>query len=430
MPKADNEGLYSRGKYRLEWDKRRDGSLRSSFLQIVWYDAEAGRNRSRSTGESEMRAAEEALDAFYLQRERGAAICPTCKRPLDGAGGHLVVTAIADYLAARDARPSISSIKPRLGHVLAWLEETGQNDLACEDVDEDAIEAFREWAIEVPIVEPVSGNSRVRSPSTVEASVRQLAATVNFAHKRRDTLYPAAFAPKPPSAVDNTPTYRAGVKELAAMFRYCLRPERKPEDTDKTYARRIAHRASLLRFLQLSVATWARPDAVHDFSTDIERRQWISNARVAQLNQKGRAQTRKYRPNIPVIERMAQLLDAAPKGFYVGVESVRKAMEGMLDDLKLPRDRETGLKLIRRSMATLARQRLGEENEVQWQRMLGHRKASTSDIYTLFEPGYLGRALLVTDQIADEIEALVPGAFRSNTGITPGLKIVNGGING
>lgn len=257
--------------------------------------------------------------------------------------------------------------------------------------------------------------------------MRQLAAVVNFAHSRRDTLYSAAFSPKPPSAVDNTPSYRAGINELAAMFRYCLRPERKPEDTDKVYANRIAQRDSLLRFLRISVATWCRPDAAHDFSTAPDRRQWISNARVAQLNPKGRPQTRKYRPAVPVVERMAVMLDREPAGPYVPVGSVRKAMEAMLDDIKLPRDRETGQKLIRRSMATLARKRLGEENSAQWERMLGHRKASTSDLYALFEPGMLGRAVAATDAIIDEIEAITPGAF---TGNTPELKMINGGKNG
>ncbi|HWJ71353.1 MAG TPA: hypothetical protein VNS79_15020 [Sphingobium sp.] len=46
----------------------------------------------------------------------------------------------------------------------------------------------------------------------------------------------------------------------------------------------------------------------------------------------------------------------------------------------MPRDRETGQKLIRRSLATLARKRMEEEFENQWKRMLGHQKASTSDL--------------------------------------------------
>lgn len=50
--------------------------------------------------------------------------------------------------------------------------------------------------------------------------------------------------------------------------------------------------------------------------------------------------------------------------------------------------------------------------------MLGHVKASVSDVYALFEPGMLGRALAVTNDIIDEIEKLTPGSFhRTGTGL-------------
>jgi hypothetical protein len=58
-------------------------------------------------------------------------------------------------------------------------------------------------------------------------------------------------------------------------------------------------------------------------------------------------------------------------------------MEAMLDELGLPRDRETGQKLIRRSVSQLARPRIGEERWRQGEIMLGHQKASTSDIYAV-----------------------------------------------
>ena len=104
------------------------------------------------------------------------------------------------------------------------------------------------------------------------------------------------------------------------------------------------------------------------------------------------------------------------EGFFVTVKPVRKAFEAMLDELRLPRDRETGLKLIRRSVSQIARPRIGEAQWVQGEMMLGHRKASTSDLYALFDPANLGLALSVTEAIIDEIEALVPGAF---TGAIP-----------
>lgn len=211
------------------------------------------------------------------------------------------------------------------------------------------------------------------------------------------------------------------------MFRYCLYPQAPKGKvwSDAMRARIRQHRANLLRFLQASVATWARPDAAHDISTDPKRAQWIASAGVVQLNPKGRRQTRKYRPAVPVPPKFGRLLDQT-EGFFVTVDSVRKAFEAMQDELGLPRDRETGLKLIRRSMATIARQRLGEEHWVQGRMMLGHVKSDTSDLYALPDPANLGRALAVTSAILDEIEALCPGAF---TGATPELKLVQGGLN-
>lgn len=262
--------------------------------------------------------------------------------------------------------------------------------------------------------------------------MRSLAAAISFAHRRRETPFPAAFSALSPAVVSRTPTYRADVAGLADMFRYCLFPE-PPSDvwwSPAIAARHKLHRSALLRFLQVSVATWCRPDAAHDFSTAPERDQWISKARVVQLNPRGRLQTKKYRPAVPVPERFARLADSA-KGFYVGVDSVRKAFEAMQGELALPRERETGLKLIRRSVSTIARPRIGEERWTQGEMMLGHRKASTSDLYALFDPANLGVSLSVTEGIMDEIEALAPGAFsRAVTGVAPELKLAASRKNG
>lgn len=235
MQQPDQE-LYARGKYRLAYDRRRDGSLRSPFLQIVWYDVTAGRNRSRSTGTESIEEAEGELDAFFLSKERGQAVCATCGQMSRASARHLLAAAIADYPVAREGRDSIGSIRPRLAHVTAYLSETDRLATACEDVDEDWIDAFREWAIGVPIMS-LTKIARPRAPGIVEASVRQLAAVINFAHGRKDTLFGAAFSAKSPDEVSRTPVYRADLKMLAAMFRYCVDPERKSGEYEKLRGR-------------------------------------------------------------------------------------------------------------------------------------------------------------------------------------------------
>lgn len=409
-----DEGLYSRGKYRLARDRRRDGSLRTPYLQIVWYDDAAGRNRQRSTGTEDVQQAENELDALYLKKERGQAVCPTCGQTMRQGGRHLVTAAIADYLVARESRPSIDALRARLGHVTAYLTETDRLEVACEDVNEDWIEEFREWAQDVPIVSS-TGKTRERAAGTVEASVRQLAAAINFAHLRKDTLFPAGFTAKAPDEVSRTPAYRADLATLAKMFRYCVAPW--DETEHNTVNRMKMDRAQLHRFLQISVATWARPDAAHDVNTDRAKDQWHSNARALNLNPKGRPQTKKYRPIVPIAHQMAALLDAT-KGYYVSVGSVKGAFESMQSALELPRDGETGLKVIRRSMAHIARQKLGERDWIEGQIMLGHKKVTTSDTYAPFDTGYLAAALRVTEEIINAIEKLTPGAFG-----TPYVKL-------
>ncbi|MED5545673.1 MAG: hypothetical protein VYD90_10520 [Pseudomonadota bacterium] len=412
MP-TENTSLYSRGKYRLERHvDAGTGELISPNFYIVWYDASIGGNRRKSTGASEIGAAEDALDRLYLERERGQAVCPTCNRPFENAAGVSVHLAIADYLLECEDKPSIGSIRARLAHFQDFMDATGRTDLMCEQVDDALVGAFRKWSASIPVDGHNVKEPRERSPGTTEASVRMLAAAINSAHRRKDTVFPATFKVLQPKLVSRTPQYRATIETLGAMFNYCLRPEAPSgEDwSEKMIERQKLHRKALLRFLQISVATWCRPDAAHDFSTDPKRDQWLSSARVVQLNPRGRLQTNKYRPAVPVPDVFARLLDAN-EGYFVPVQSVRKAFESMLDELGLPRERETGLKLIRRSVSQIARRRIGEAQWTQGRMMLGHHKASTSDLYALPDPANLGLALEATTNIINEISELAPGAF-------------------
>lgn len=211
--------------------------------------------------------------------------------------------------------------------------------------------------------------------------------------------------PHPPS-----PSALPPFRELASMFRYCLHPKPIDGESAKKYEARVKQRDQLLRFLRASVATWGRPDAVHDINTNAERRQWISNARVLNLNYHGRKQTKKFRATVPIAKQFAPHLDGT-EGEYISVNSVRKAWEAMAEEIGLPGDGESGLKLIRRSMATLARPRIGEANWRQGEMMLGHVKHNVSDIYALPDPANLGLALAATEAIIDEIDKACPGAF-------------------
>ena len=58
-----NQILLERGDYKLVYDRKGNGALRTPFIQIVWYDKAAGRLRSRSTGTTCIEEAEAQLDA-------------------------------------------------------------------------------------------------------------------------------------------------------------------------------------------------------------------------------------------------------------------------------------------------------------------------------------------------------------------------------
>ena len=407
MPRTSRQKpIYQRGNYRLYPREGRNH-------EIIWYDAERKRERSTSAGTTDDGQAKLALDRMYLA-DNSQRVCPTCHRPWDHSGSPLLATAIADYLIGMEGKAGERSARGRLGHITDYLIATDAT-VRCASVDEGWIARFRSW---MEVKEYQRGKTKARySLSQIEGCVMQLAAAINATPGEK-----AAFRAEQQKSVSKSPTYRADIKTLAAMFNFCLRPEARSE---KEQAMLVSMRASLLAYLRMAVATWARPDAIYDIKSD----QWHSAARVLDLNPAGRRQTKKYRPRIPVAKQMAPWLDGF-KGNWLNVTTVRGSWDRMKAAIGLPGGREAGEKLIRRSIATLARKRIGEANWRQGEMMLGHAKASISDIYAIPDPANLGLALAATESIIDEIEALAPGAYRAVTANNAGLKVINGGKNG
>ena len=421
----DAARIYSRGPYRLAWDRKRDGTLRSPYFAILWYDAVKGRERSRSTRTSDLERAKGVLDGLYLERERGGALCPACGQARTGAHGFLLNDAIADYhVAIGSQRTSSDAIRSRLRHVVHFIMSLPGQAVRVDDVDTEWVEGFRRWAIRQPVITS-GGNHRSRTAGTVEASVRQLSAVINAAAKRGDVSRGAQFQARAPRDVSRTPEYRADVSTLAKMFGYA---------TDRARANRCG---PLHRFLIASVSTLARPDAVLDLSTLPARKQWNSARGIVALNPAGRAQTKKYRAVVRAPWQFAAWLDAdvdaaGNKGGapFVPVASVKHAWSTMAKALALPRDGEAGTKLIRRSMAQILRSRGVPDRELELQ--MGHRRLSSStDLYAPFDPDYLAAVTTTIADIIDEIEHFVPGAFyRTCTGEALNVVPLKGAKNG
>lgn len=387
--------LYQRGPYALY--ERADRANH----EIVWYDAERKRERSSSTGTDDLAASKRALDKVYLQNE-GKKFCPTCGQP-QHKEIQFVTDAIADFMTLNADHPGRESMKYRLARVAKFVVATDLK-MTCAGFDEEQAGKFRAW---------IAGQGL--APSTAEGSLVQLAAAI-----RETQPIAPLFTPANLLSVNATPQHRAEIDELAAMFRYALTDTR----TDKQ--RECGDpmpRENLLRYLRAAVVTLGRPDAIHDISTAPERRQWNSKARALNLNPYGRKQTRKRRAYIPIAKQFAKHLDSTD-GFYIPVDSVRSAWETMQDKLNLPGDRESGMKLIRRSMASLVRDRIGETNYPQVKRFMGHSPADVTDIYALAKPEQLGIALAAIEQIVDEIEAKAPGSYRKFTAKSLAIRSV------
>lgn len=418
MPRRTKaKGLYRRGSYWLDWDKRRDGTLRSPFLAIFWYDPDKGRIRSLSTGAADERDGIKALDRHFLKEST----CPTCGQPLPReAEDYFVTDAIADYLALKDDK----ILEARLAHVVAYIGTLESQAVLCSQVNEDWVKRFRTWSGKQPVVLSWKQGGKMvtrkrkepRAPSTTENSLIQLAAAINAAHGRGDIAHPPMFRPIQTKELNRTPKRRLSIEDMAAAFRYAIEPKKRRE--------------SLHRFLMAAVATAARPDAIHDISTKPERDQWHSDKRVLALNQRGRRQTKKYRATVRVPWQFALHLDDCA-GLFVPAKSVTSAHDSMCEELGWPKGGEGGLKLWRRSVGQLLRDPARAVPSEQIELQLGHRRLdSVSDLYAAFDPAYLRDATAAIEAIIDEIEALVPGAFhRSNTGDAPNVVPIGAAKN-
>ncbi|MGV0964175.1 MAG: hypothetical protein ACOYBT_09825 [Polynucleobacter sp.] len=318
----------------------------------------------------------------------------------------LLTRAVTDYLLLSEVKAGFKATRGRMAHVVEYAGEHSPA-VTCAGVDGAWVDGLRAWLA----AKPVRGEQR--RIGGIEGVVRQLVACINATPGQK-----AQFTAEQTKAVSQSPTFRADVPTLAAMFRYCLYPKGR---SDKERQQRIAERAQLLRYLRAAVATWARPEEIFDLGEG----QWSAVARVLNLNPPGRRQTRKYRTTVPVARQLAPHLDQMGAK-WMRVSTIRHGWAGMRAELGLPGGGEAGEKLIRRSMATLVRRAIGEANWRQGEMMLGHVKHSVSDIYAIPDPANLGLALAATEAIIDQIEGLCFGAYAEDHRTFTALKIVAG----
>lgn len=406
MP-GDADAIYQRGKYWLAWDKRADGSLRSPYLAVFWYERPPSRRiRSRSSRTTDLDAASAFLDRLYLaDRDEAPAFCPTCGRPHASASRYLIADAIADYrLEHADALPSAVSIRSRLGNVLDFLEATGRSAATCAEAG-GLVAPMRAWLAQQPVKGHGWTSDRKRTPAAVEEAIAQLRAALNHAKKQERIESVPVIQTRGRAKVTPKIKTRLDLETLARMLRYAADPKWK-------------RRRTLHAFMVGTICTVARPDAVVDISTNPAREQWEPGAPALDLNPKGREQTKKVRPIVPVFPVMAAWLSAVhtdkkANGWLCEVagepiHDVDSAWLTMLEKLELPTTRNWKPYILRRSLATMMRERGASKWDVEG--MMGHRGTSTTELYAI--SSLYPSAFKALGEIVAELETLAPGCLH------------------
>ena len=175
---------------------------------------------------------------------------------------------------------------------------------------------------------------------------------------------------------------------------------------------KIAELARLLReapdhlrlMLMILIGTACRPEAALELSGS----QLDFDDRLIDLNPRGRAQTKKFRPVVKMPDALAVVLANAPSGRLVTfqgrpVKKINKAWRGMRAAAAL--DEEVNPYSIRHTVARWMRQNGVPAWEVAAQ--LGHKSRDyrTTELYAAFDPAYLRNAVRAIDLLFDGLRA-------------------------
>lgn len=180
-------------------------------------------------------------------------------------------------------------------------------------------------------------------------------------------------------------------------------------------------------FVVISGNTLARPGAVTGLSP------FQRDAGVLNLNPAGRKQTKKFRPALPVTRTLAAWLGTPTAGTFVH-NSTGRAISRTILRRNFQRA-ATAAKLapgsapysIRHTMGRELRRRGVPRDQISG--FLGHVRASTTDIYAPYDPGYLAEAVAAIDAYWDEVFAILLKRgvrFALQARVTGGVKLLQG----
>jgi integrase len=144
----------------------------------------------------------------------------------------------------------------------------------------------------------------------------------------------------------------------------------------------------IFTYCMIALNTLARPDAVMDLAPA----QVNLQDRRINLNPKGRKQTKKYRPIVPITDTLLPFVQARDVERFVmwqgrPIESVKTTFRRIVRDAGL--SKEITPYSLRHTMAAELRRRSVPAWEVEG--LLGHRRPGVTETYAEFDPAYLSK---------------------------------------
>ena len=405
MPPADKD-LFQVGPYWLS--QRPDG--RSTTWYITWYDPGAGTARRKSTRTGDFETAKGVLTQHYLDSTR---------RAKEGPTEAIVALILADYLEERAVgRPGQERAAISIQHFAAFLdiEQNAGRILGAAkvaDLTPRLMRRYIKWrrgphkyTYQSTGGEDVKFESQGVVPNTVSRDLSVIRAALTKAWKDGDL---------------------ASTPAIPDIDQEDKSPPRDRVLTQKEFAALLAAApAHLFTFLMLAFCTAGRPGALLELgpaSTDFENN-------LIDLNPKGRGQTKKRRPALPIAKALRPWLIGCKGETYVAydgpgrrltkgepkprqVVSIKKAFRTARDAVGLGKD--VIPYTIRHTVATELRKRSVPEWEVA--AFLGHAAMSTTDRYAKYDPTYLQRAVDAIDAYFEELKAHTTRHVRDMTGV-------------
>ena len=324
---------------------------RSPFYHATWFDSDSRQTRRVSLGTEDLREAEIRLAEFVSKHARMQDEAPT-----ETAIATVLTRYWHGHVSKIDSQGRLvqiaSHVQAKHGAAL-WNEYWGE--AVVSDLKIARQEAFVEWL-----------KDRGYKNSYVSRVLSVGRAALNWCRKRQE-ITEAPFIIDVPDRSDEKEPYRLSIDEMRTLLRT---------------SRKWPH---LHVFCMIALNTLARPEAVLDLRpSQVD----LDIGRVS-LNPKGRPQTKKRRPIVPLTDTLRPYVTDRSVARFVNwhgkpIASVKGSFVTMIEEAGL--SKEITPYSLRHTMAKMLRTKGVAPWEVQG--MLGHRMPGPTETYAEFDPDY------------------------------------------